>query len=132
MKKWLDDLHAILFKRGFKTLDNVLKTQLEDFEGIPINDDPVIIKPNKVYTIDISNYFNVYDRFMFYNRGISSDYNFIIYLYKYNDSQSYMYSTQNNSGGAYTISIQSNRRYIDIRNVSSDDLEFDLYVKKIC
>ena len=45
MKKWLDDLYAIILKRGFKTLDDVLKNKnkydkkltLYDGEGV-IND----------------------------------------------------------------------------------------------
>ena len=133
MKKWLDDLHAILLRRGFITLDNVLKkykTQIEDYEEVKISSEIIRISPDETYTIDISNYFNVYDRFMIYNRGVTSDYGFIAYFYKYNDNQSYMYTTQNSFGGTYSISTQNNRRYFDIKNISSSVLQFDLYAKK--
>ena len=133
MKKWLDDLHAILLRRGFITLDNVLKkykTQIEDYEEVKISSEIIRISPDETYTIDISNYFNVYDRFMIYNRGVTSDYGFIAYFYKYNDNQSYMYTTQNSFGSTYSISTQNNRRYFDIKNISSSVLQFDLYAKK--
>ena len=50
MKKWLDDLYAILLKRGFKTLDNSLKNYKT------IQDTPITNKVNVIYnSLNVAN-----------------------------------------------------------------------------
>lgn len=134
MKKWLDDLYAILLKRGFKTLDNVLKkykTQIEDYEEIKINNDIIILSSNESVTIDLSGYYNLYDRYVLYNRGFDTWHNFICYFYNFDNNKCNRYSTINTASTVYEITF-SNDRYLIIKNITNIDVKLDIYIKKIC
>ena len=135
MKKWLDDLYAILLKRGFNTLDNVLKkykTEIEDYEEIKINDELITLNPGATLEFDLLSYYNRYDRFMFYNRGCMNEYNIVVNLYK--DEENRITSYYNFFVPSTTLAVYlRDNRYLSVRNRTSDVImQFDFYVKKIC
>ena len=59
MKKWLDDLYAIILKRGFNTLDNSLKNYDNNQKIIDDNTynviDDITINPGETFTYDLNN-----------------------------------------------------------------------------
>ena len=133
MKKWLDDLYAILLKRGFITLDNVLKkykTEIEDYEELKINDNVISLGVGETVSFDLTRYFSRFDRFMFYNRGYTANYCIVYNLYKYRNDYVYPYFSVNTHSNLIETSISELKR-INIKNVSTDTVEFDFYVKKI-
>ena len=135
MKKWIDDLYAILIKRGFNTLDNVLKkykTEIEDYEEIKINDELITLNPGDTLEFDLLSYYNRYDRFMFYNRGCMNEYNIVVNLYK--DEENRITSYYNFFVPSTTLAVYlRDNRYLSVRNRTSDVImQFDFYVKKIC
>lgn len=134
MKKWIDDLYAILIKRGFNTLDNVLKkykSQIEDYEEIQINGESIILQPDESITIDLSNYYNIYDRYTIYNRGNMDSLNFICNFYKYTENLTYRYATVNQTGNQIQLAFESSKNFT-ITNASNTVKEINLYIKKIC
>ena len=135
MKKWIDDLYAILIKRGFNTLDNVLKkykTEIEDYEEIKINDELITLNPGDTLEFDLLSYYNRYDRFMFFNRGCMNEYNIVFNLYKDNENRIISYFNFFTPSNTLVIQLRDNR-YMNVRNRSTDVImQFDFYVKKIC
>ena len=134
MKKWLDDLYAILMKRGFNTLDNVLKkyrTQIEDYEEIKINDEIIILEPNETISFNFSSIttsLNIYDRFCIYNRGDTNLRNFLWCGYKYSDYNAIRYSLSATSG----LEITGDNSTIIIKNVLDTVINLNIFIKKIC
>ena len=133
MKKWLDDLYAILLKRGFITLDNVLKkykTEIEEYEEIKVNNELIRLNPNESITFNLSNYFNKYDRFIIFNRGHTGQTSFIRTYYKYADNAITKFNEYNNIPNFSAIS--NDNQTITLQNLSDTVYELDIYVKKFC
>ena len=55
MKKWLDDLYAIILKRGFKTLDNSLKNYDKLKKQIPKIMISGTVNAGQSFTFDLNN-----------------------------------------------------------------------------
>ena len=136
MKKWLDDLYAILLKRGFNTLDNVLKkykSQIEEYEELKINSETITLNTNESVTFnfsEITERLNIYDRFVIYNRGNSDTLNFEWFGYKYTNDASTRWLSYATTG--VSIPITDYNRKISILNTSEQIINFDLYIKKLC
>ena len=65
MRKWLDDLYAIILKRGFKTLDNSLKNYESNQSTInkitKKEGGSFTIEPNQTISVDLNDYFSLND-----------------------------------------------------------------------
>ena len=139
MKKWLDDLYVILLKRGFKTLDDVLKkykTEIEDYETVKINNDSIILNQNESITFnisDITSHLNIFDRFILINVPLESTWNFVWFGCKIANNACYKYSSYSLGGTSIiNISLSNDNSQITFTNTSNQNLKFDLYVKKFC
>ena len=91
MKKWLDDLYAILLKRSFKTLDNSLKNY-DDNQKI-INDtvynviNEITIQGKEIFTYDLRQIDT--DRFITLCFVSEGSYRFFVKIYKLNTNTFY-------------------------------------------
>ena len=139
MKKWLDDLYVILLKRGFKTLDDVLKkykTEIEDYETVKINNDSIILNQNESITFnisDITSHLNIFDRFILINVPLESTWNFVWFGCKITNNACYKYSSYSLGGTSIiNISLSNDNSQITFTNTSNQNLKFELYVKKFC
>ena len=131
MKKWLDDLYAIILKHGFNTLNDVLKNDNE-YKESKINDNVITLNSNEAFTFNLHTLnYNIYDRLMIFNRGHNANYSIVCYLYKYDNNNFTQINVFNNV--ASKIGTQVVNDNFVIRNLSSNEtLTLDLYVKKIC
>ena len=128
MKKWLDDLYAILLKRGFNTLDNSLKNY--DSNQSLINKitrkgiDYVELSVNGSIQFNISNYNNINDLSFFLvegkndNNSKNVDLTFLRIVYRNTLSSITSYNLWTNSG----ISISTSGTIATITNVSGAPL----------
>lgn len=129
MKKWLDDLYAIILKRGFKTLDDSLKNY-ENTENLINNNKYNLISTQTInagesYTLDLSE-IGITGNMFFTLVGLSNHPAwFFSRVYKQYDKNFYIQMNPSNSSG-FNINYSS-ERIVTITNTTSIDLTVSLY-----
>ena len=137
MKKWLDDLYAILLKRGFKTLDNSLKNYDKINEYVNNHDDvelanEITIVPNGTYEISVTNsIFSYNEYYLLYSKVVGTGSHYIFCFFGvtnvYNNN---FFNVHSNSNGL-SITINSDLDKIIITNTTSSNRSINIYAKKI-
>ena len=129
MKKWLDDLYAILLKRGLPTLDNSLKNY-EHTEKLLNNNkyyliNTITIETGNTYILDLSELGITGNRFFTLLGLTDKPHCFITKTFKQYSQYYYIPLTPTNSAG-FSVSFSS-ERYLSITNTTSSNLSVSLY-----
>ena len=133
MKKWLDDLYAILLKRGLPTLDNSLKNYDKNnsfIDEYTSYKKTALLPGNGAYQIDLKENINNLD---FYDMYITNSDVYARYV-----KATIMCFTENKnitvvdkSENYITISASTTNSIITITNNGGYDLNIVIFIKKV-
>ena len=137
MKKWLDDLYAILLKRGFKTLDNSLKNYDKINEYVNNHDDvelanEITIVPNGTYEISVTNsIFSYNEYFLLDSKVVGTGSHYIYGVFGVTNVYSNNFFKVYSNSNGFSITINSDFDKIIITNTTSSNRTINIYVKNI-
>ena len=118
MKKWLDDLYAIILKRGFKTLDNSLKNYESNQDIINQNEyitiGAISLENNESTVIDLSNY----DLNVYFSVGAYSSTSYSRFYLSLNNTGTALRLVNAHYTGFDNAEIDSSNKTIKIKNTS--------------
>ena len=125
MKKWLDDLYAIILKRGFKTLDNSLKNYDTLNKQISEEVQSGLVETGQTISVDM-NEFNsdIYDTVLF--KCVFSDGRVILIVFIRMSQNSYI--RVNVLGVSPLITYTTSGSIVNLTNGTDNNLTYKAYV----
>ena len=128
MKKWLDDLYAIILKRGFKTLDNSLKNYNKFEKQLSKMVLTGTVEVGQSFTCNLNNY-DIQINDLVVVKCIFSDTRMVVIpLIKFTSTY---YNIVNNYDVSPGISMNLSSGIINITNNTEKKLTYSLYINNI-
>ena len=123
MKKWIDDLYAILLKRGYNTLDDVLKKSKIIMDNEYVYEGVLVFEIDETKTINL----NQFSTNTFFSIAYVTELGYRFYFSFYKSLSNACFTMFNNNVGFTIISVTDN--ILSIKNTSNAKLSGKLLFK---